>query len=287
LVDGSSASVEPALLEQVKTQCMGKLCVNRNGEPYKARKFVVTTGLGSNHNLGVCHNNIDVIERAMVERYFLCKQDDGSYRPAYNVSPTAYNVKFLKEFRTIVAADMPRLPRLERQQVVDCYHGPKKRVYTKAHESLILDPLVEKDSFLTSFVKFGKQDVSKAGRIINPRSPRYNLELGRFLKHSEHHYFNAINKAFGKRTSATVIKGFNADISAQILHDKWSRFINPVAIGLDASKFDMHVSTAALKYEHSFYRLLFPGSRRLKQLLNWQLVNRVLLIYLMVKLNLR
>lgn len=52
------------------------------------------------------------------------------------------------------------------------------------------------------------------------------------------------------------------------------RFNDPVAIGLDASKFDMHVSKAALKYEHSFYELLFPGSSQLRWLLKQQLVNK-------------
>ena len=250
------------------------MCVRRNGESYKDRKFVVTTNLGPKHNLGVCHNNIDVIERAFVERYFLCKQDDGSFRPAHHVAPNSYASRSLREFRTIVIDCMPSLPRLSHQQVVDMYKGPKKRVYQSAMESIYHTPLSEVDSFLTSFVKFGKQDVDKAGRIINPRSPRYNLELGRFLKHSEHHYFNAINKAFGSRTKATIIKGFNADVSASILHDKWSIFTNPVAVGLDASKFDMHVSQVALRYEHSFYNALFPGSRRLRQLLRWQLINR-------------
>lgn len=262
------------LIRQVRDQCSGRLCVRRSGESYKPRKFVVTTGLGPEHLLGVCHNNIDVIERAMVERYFLCKEINGNYRPAYHVKPNSYSSKSLKSFRRVVLQHMPHLPRLSYQQVVDMYKGPKKRVYQKALESLYIAPINEEDSFLTSFVKFGKQDVSKAGRIINPRNPRYNLELGRFIKHSEHHFFNAINKAFGSHTPATVIKGYNADLSASILSDKWNRFGETVAIGLDASKFDMHVSSTALRYEHTFYQSLFPGSRRLKQLLKWQLVNR-------------
>jgi len=98
--------------------------------------------------------------------------------------------------------------------------------------------------------------------------------LARYLKHAEHHYFKAINKAFGGYTRATVIKGFNADDSAAILRSKWDRFDDPVAIGLDATKFDMHVSVEALNYEHSFYKSLFPGNKKLVKLLNWQLRNK-------------
>jgi len=265
--------VDPELVSQVKRECLGRLCIRRNGLSYKPRRFVVTEGFGPDHNLGVCNNNVDVMYKALIERYFLCKEGS-SFRPALTVEPKSYATHHLKDFRAAVLKTMPRLPRLTRQQVVDCYNGPKRRVYSAAAESLSRESLNVKDSYLTAFTKFGKQDVSKAGRNINPRSPRYNLELGRFLKHAEHHFFTAINKAFGGCTNATVIKGFNADVSAHILHQKWLRFDEPVAIGLDASKFDMHVSRTALQYEHSFYKGMFPGSHTLKQLLRWQLLNR-------------
>lgn len=241
--------------------------------PPKTRRFVVSTGFGPSHNLGVYNNNVDTVQRAFVERYFLCKEGD-RFRPALPVKASAFNNQRFKDFRHSVVEDMPRLPRLTRSAVVERYNGPKRKVYEAAHRSLCKNPLVEEDSHLTSFVKFEKQDVHKAPRVINPRSSRYNLELGRYLKHAEHHYFASINRAFGTRTRATVIKGFNADVSAQILRSKWELFKNPVAIGLDASKFDMHVSVEALKYEHSFYMGLFPGSRSLRKLLSWQLRNR-------------
>jgi len=272
-VHGSDSLVDPRLFDRVRTECRGRLCVHKNGNAYKPRRFIVTTGFGPSHNMGVCNNNVDVMCKAMVERYFLCKEGD-LFRPAYDVKPNAYASGSLKNFRNLVMSFMPSLPRLTRSQVVDCYRGPKRRVYEDAMLSLQRETLTEEDSRLTSFVKYGKQDVSKAARIINPRNPRYNLELGRFLKHAEHHYFTAINRAFGNRTRSTVIKGFNADVSAAILREKWDRFDDPVALGLDATKFDMHVSIPALKYEHSFYRALFPGSRRLSDLLRWQLVNR-------------
>nr|QKN88911.1 MAG: hypothetical protein 1 [Riboviria sp.] len=233
----------------------------------------MTTGIGPDHNLGVYNNNVDTIERAFTERYFLCKDGEG-FRPAFQVSNQAYRSTELVTFRDEVMRHMPHLPVLSLDQVVESYHGPKRRVYEEARNSLYQTSLSARDAKLSSFVKFEKQDVSKAPRVINPRSPRYNLTLGRFLKHAEHHYFRAINKVWGQRTRATIIKGFNADASASILHDKWTVFKRPVAIGLDASKFDMHVSVQALKYEHSFYQSLFPGNRTLKELLSWQLLNR-------------
>lgn len=270
---GCNTTTPNELRLQRARECGGRLCVHRNGRLGKTREFVVTCGFSPDHNLGVYNNNVDTIERAFTERYFLCKDGEG-FRPAFKVGPSSYKAPELSEFRELVLAAMPHLPVLSRSAVVNMYRGGKRRIYEMAHVSLQQDELCEKDAMLAAFTKFEKQDVEKAPRVINPRSPRYNLELGRYLKHAEHHYFRAINRAFGQYTRATVIKGFNADDSAEILHQKWRRFDNPVALGLDATKFDMHVSQQALKYEHSHYTGLFPGSKRLRQMLRWQLVNK-------------
>jgi hypothetical protein len=216
---------------------------------------------------------VDTIERAFAERYFLCN-DGGKFRPAFEVSPSKFQTPELSAFRENVMNNMPNLPVMTSQQVVDTYRGSKKMLYQKALYSLEESELTERDSHLSAFVKFEKQDVAKAPRVINPRSTRYNLRLGKYLKHAEHKYFTAINKAFGSCTTNTVIKGLNADDSAKVLREKWDRFEDPIAIGLDASKFDMHVSVAALKYEHSFYEALFPRNKELRKLLRWQLRNK-------------
>jgi len=272
-VYGCQTRLNDALRERVKRECKGSLCVRRNGLSCKTREFTVLTGLGPDHNLGVYNNSVDTIERAFAERYFLCKDGEG-FRPAFEVGPSSYRTPEFSAFRERVMACMPNLPVLTSQQVVDSYHGPKRRVYQDALYSLEKDELTEIDSHLSAFVKFEKQDVEKAPRVINPRSPRYNLRLGKYLKHAEHRFFRAINKAFGAHTYATVVKGLNADDAARVLVDKWERFSRPVAIGLDASKFDMHVSVPALRYEHSFYEALFPGNKELRWLLKMQLRNK-------------
>lgn len=270
---GTDTSCEPELLRQALCVPGAKLCARGNGMPHKTRRYVVTGGFGPDHNLGVYNNNTHTIQRAFVERYFLCL-DNGVYRPALRVDDFEYTRSHhLQMFRSAVNQHMPRLPRLSRQQVVDRYTGKKHAVYTRALESLARESLSVRDARLTSFVKFEKQDVGKAPRIINPRTPRYNLCLGTYLKHAEKPFFKAINKVFGNYTPATVIKGYNADVSASILKQKWDRFSEPVAVGLDATKFDMHVSVPALRYEHSFYKDLFPGSENLRFLLNLQLNN--------------
>jgi len=279
LVRGCDTQVDPNLLDRVKLECRGKLCTHRNGQSHKSRVYTIVPGLAPKHNIGVYNNCVNAVERAFVERYFMCKTPEG-FRPALPVEFSAYDSnENLKDFRSRLVAYMPHLPVLTSSQCVDLFPASKRKVYAAALESLERARISRKDARLSSFVKFEKQDVSKAPRIINPRSPRYNLLLGCYLKHAEHHYFTAINKCFGSHTRATVIKGFDADASAEILKAKWDRFSEPVAVGLDATKFDVHVSPAALRYEHSAYlsyykpRVSKAQYDRLRTLLSWQLDN--------------
>lgn len=235
MVGGSNTTVDPVLAARVKQECKGTLCVDHSGQPPKTRRFVVLSEFGPDHTLGVYNNDVNTVERAFIERYFLCNEG-GSFRPALPVKRNSFRLKGLIEFRKCVMKMMPYCPKLTKQQVVDTYHGPKRRNYQKALLSLDREPLCARDASLTSFVKFEKQDIGKAPRMINPRSARYNLCLGQYLKVAEHHYFRAINKAYGAVTPATVIKGLNADASAEVLREKWDRFENPVAVGLDATK---------------------------------------------------
>jgi len=245
-VSGCETQANPELRERVRRECHGKLCVRRNGRLHKTRVFTVVPGFSPNHNLGVYNNSVNSVERAFIERYFLCKVGP-DFEPALQSSDGAFRTKWLKQFRVRCLSNMPHLPRLTLTQAVSLFPAQKRKVYEKALDTFASKgDVTEKDAQLSSFVKFEKQDVSKAPRVINPRSPRYNLKLATYLKHFEHHMFKAINKTFGGRTKATVIKGFDADESGEIFKDKWMQFSNPVAVGLDATKFDMHVSRFAL-----------------------------------------
>jgi hypothetical protein len=68
------------------------------------------------------------------------------------------------------------------------------------------------------------------------------------------------------------MSNYNAYTQAAKLKTKWDRFITPVCVGLDASRFDQHVSVQALRFEHSVYNSIFK-SPKLKWLLDMQLRN--------------
>jgi len=260
-------------LRRMLGKCDGGLSVHRRGLKHKARVYYTFPGLGAKHNLGVYNNSVGAVERAFIERYFLCKYPSG-FAPPVKPQLRKYNV--LKDFRTRLLMHMPKLPVLTLTQTVNLFPANKRKVYERALNDIARQGFSDLDARLKSFVKFEKQDITKAPRIINPRSAKYNLMLARYLKHAEHKYYRAINRVFGGHTRTTVFKGLDADQSAQVLRAKWDRFSEPVAIGLDATKFDMHVSYEALQFEHSVYlqsRYMCKNKKELSRLLQLQLEN--------------
>jgi hypothetical protein len=69
------------------------------------------------------------------------------------------------------------------------------------------------------------------------------------------------------------MKGLNASAVGSVIHQKFSRFSRPAAIGFDASRFDQHIGVDALHFEHGFYLNLFENDPELQRLLHWQLSN--------------
>lgn len=249
------------------------LKVLKDGQPVKQRTYHVVSRMGDNHNLGVFNNSVDSVERALVERYALCEVESGVFLPALRTAYREWRAPGLLRFREQVVNEVRQTATvLTLREVVKCYTGAKRRIYEGALRSLMRTKLSTRDSMLKPFTKFEKQDLSKAPRIINPRSPRYNLVLGKYLKKAEKSYFRAINKAWGGHTAHTVIKGLNSHDAAEVMRAKWDRFRRPVAVGLDAKKYDMHVDVPALEYEHSFYNLVFMVEE-LRRLLREQLYN--------------
>jgi hypothetical protein len=90
----------------------------------------------------------------------------------------------------------------------------------------------------------------------------------------EHRIYSGIARIFRGKT---VSKGHNALKQASILHKKFSKFTDPVAIGLDASRFDQHVGVDALRFEHSIYKEMFKGldRKQLAALLKAQIKNKI------------
>jgi len=179
-----------------------------------------------------------------------------------------FGIGLMKQFSTTTP--------VSRQSFVDFYKGRKRTIYQNAVDSLATSVIVPRDAHIKAFVKaeFINSDdkPDPDPRIISPRDPRYNVEVGRYLRPIEHRIYGAIAKIFG---GVTVLKGFNAQQTGKIFHDKWNSFDDPVAVGLDASRFNQHVSVEALRWEHSIYNGIYRHNSELKKLLSWQLTNHV------------
>jgi hypothetical protein len=159
------------------------------------------------------------------------------------------------------------------------YGGAKRKCYESAMGSMELHPFDIKDARVKSFTKDEYLKPGGAPRVIQPRSPRFNCHLGRHIKDVEHDIFKAIDHVFDSTGQhQTVAKGMNMNERGKVIAEMWSSFDNPVAVGLDASRFDQHCNDNLLNFEHSIYPLFCEGLGDvdlvpLKQLLRHQLVN--------------
>lgn len=168
---------------------------------------------------------------------------------------------------------IPRPALMTLPEVAETFKACKVKLYRNAAISLSRVPLQLKDSRLTCFVKYEKHlrsgGLVPTARMISPRSPRFNLSVARYLKPVEKGIYAAIDKSMGIRT---VMKGLNNVERAEAIEEHWARYSDPIAIGLDASRFDQHVSEAALRAEHSLYTGIYPNVE-LRNLLECQIDN--------------
>jgi hypothetical protein len=224
------------------------------------------------HSATLSNARIGILERV----FFVKNPQSGEYEPPLAPEPGAF--RLLHAFRDKVLNRMaPSIP-WSRTKVTASYLGAKRRLYEQAHETLKRRDVEVGDALIKIMMKKEKVNISAkkpedcVQRVVSPRSPVYNLEVATYLKGFEKKVFVAIDNVYCKRTS-TVCKGQNAVARGANISKIWASFEDPVAIGLDATRFDQHVSRDALEFEHSFYNLFYKCIF-LAMLLSWQLVNK-------------
>lgn len=228
------------------------------------------------------HNNcLDVVLQSVMERLFFVKNDAGAFVPPPATGPLAWAV--VRAAARELAEQIGRRSPMTYEEFVRACRASKRRLYGEAVVSLLAKPVCEEDSFVSAFRKSEKTNFSAkpeaVARLISPRSPRYNVEVGRFLKPIEHAVYHGLDELFARRcrtkgVPVTVAKGLNFKQRAVILRRKWTRFRKPVAISFDASRWDQHTRQEALTTEHMVYNLIYR-SKELAQLLRWQLHTRM------------
>jgi hypothetical protein len=224
------------------------------------------------------HNNtVQNLRRGLAERVFNVETPAGLAPPPKPNRGVFWSR--LAVFKDRLLTHMPYAAPLSSDEFVNSYKGDRRMaVYAEAAESLRTRPIDRRDAYLTTFVKAEKINFTSkadpAPRVIQPRSPRYNLMVGRYLKRMEKSVYRAIAEVYGGKP--VVMKGYNVHGIAEQLRDGWESFDDPIAIGLDASRFDQHISSEALRWEHSVYLSRYSGRHRseLAQLLSWQIRNK-------------
>lgn len=250
--------------------------VERDSGECKTRTFVRVSNVSPSIDIAPFNHNIDTLERAVKERVFFVKEN-GQFVPPPRPQE-GYFQSCLDETTALLEPLLPSTAPWTHQEFLDSYRdGRKKKVYKQALDRYETESINIKDeSRVSVFVKREKTDrttkLDPVPRVISPRSPIFNVEIGVYLKKLEHMMFKSINQLFGHDT---VFKGYTYERQAELLREKWDSFHCPVAVGLDASRFDQHVSKEALKWEHAQYLKCFHGSdqRKLSNLLKLQLNN--------------
>lgn len=220
-------------------------------------------------NLNTHNNSVANLLRGVGERVLYT---DRKLTKCVQPQPGVFEGRLASLKRNIVRSVGRQSP-VSRDQFVDYYKGPRRLTYERAVASLVLKPLCSRDARLKTFVKAEKINFTMkqdpAPRVIQPREPRFNVEVGKYLRPIEHKIYDAIDGLFG---SPTIMSKYNSVQLAAKLKSKFDSVPKCAVIGLDASRFDQHVSTQALQFEHSVYNTIFK-SHELRVLLDQQLVN--------------
>jgi len=247
-------------------------------EEQRPRTLYRFTSLGGPNAFVVHNNNYLNQRRGLLERVMFVEGPGGALQ-----EPPAPADKVLRNRLRSFARQFDREPNCHpwaMEQFVEHYDGRRKVIYSQAAESLRAVAIRRQDSYLATFVKAEKTAITAAKpdpapRLIQPRGPRYNVAVGCYISQLEKRVYKRIAYVWG---GPTVMKGYNAKQVARHILDAWeaSGFKEPCAIGLDASRFDQHVSVDALTWEHERYLRFFKGLDRatLNELLLWQRFNK-------------
>lgn len=232
----------------------------------RQRTLTVMSAVHRGEHWGVHGNTFKNGLAAIGERVFLVKGANGLEAPPTPRSRRYLN-RTLNEFKEKLLTHVGVIQPMSTEEFVDTYVGRKRRMYENVVRELELRPLVPADVNCQCFIKDEKVNRSakerSVPRIIQPRSARFNVEIGVLLKPMEKPIFHGVSAIFG---DTTVFKGLNADARGVVLWRKWKRFDNPWAIMLDASRFDQHVSREMLDWENHIEEAICGDRNRLKYL---------------------
>lgn len=229
------------------------------------RRLTVVDPCFGGESWGVHNNSFENGLRAVIERVFTVELGGSTTVPPQPRKGIIW--RHLGRFARRLIDDVGRIEPLSTEEFVDTYVGRKRRMYQDAVDSLADRPLKLSDVYCQCFIKDEKTNLTSKGdpapRLIQPRSARFNVEIGTMLKPMEKPIFHGIARVF---KGTTVCKGLNALQRGALLREKWLKFDSPVAIMLDAKRFDQHISLQMLEWEHSVLEQICSTPSNLRRL---------------------
>lgn len=217
-----------------------------------------------------CHaGNLETFLGGLSERLFFIKNADGSFARPLEPAAGAFGQLMPFKYKLLQRLKCVTFERVPRAEFPAYYEGSKRALYERAVQQLDLGGIRRRHAFVSSFVKVEKIFKPLAApRLIQPRAPEYNVEVGCYLKPLEHAMYACIDSLFGHRV---VMKNLNAEQRGAAIADAWSSIDDPVAVGFDMMRFDQSVHLRSLKFEHGVYLAAYDYDPYLKMLLDWQL----------------
>lgn len=238
-----------------------KLALGVGKPKIPVRRYVEFVGRRRADLSYVVHNNTIVnLVRALVERVYFVEEEVGGVKvlvpPPRPVRAVFFNN--MAAFRAALWTNLAPVCRMSLNQFVETSPPHKRKVYEFALKDYLSRGMAKSASWVCSFIKAEKVSLKKkadpAPRVIQPRGVVFNLIFGCFIRPAEKVIYKAIDKVFGR---PTVVCGQNAEEIAAMMRDAWDELVDPVAVSLDLSRMDQHVSDIALGWEHSTYRHMF------------------------------
>jgi hypothetical protein len=225
-------------------------------------KFCIRFPCSTTVRYGIHTNCLENVARAIYERVFFVKDQEhpGKFKqvPGFRPAANEYLLQFFRRFRK----HRPHVSApITHDEFVGMYEGSKRRVYENAVASLAVLPLHFGDSKIKAFPKIEKTNFTAKPdppvRLISPRTPRFNVSVGIYIKPLEKQIFHTMTKIFGY---PVIAKGLNFQQRAAQLHKKWMKKRDPRALPLDCMRFDQHTNTTMLTFEFACYSRCFPRS---------------------------
>lgn len=152
----------------------------------KPRRTFIVDGASPPVKFRVHNNSIVNLERAVNERVFQV-QLNGCFQEPPRPQSFDFFAGRLFGFRKLLNGHLFSTTPITYEAFVGLYRGRRQLVYQQAADSLLRgETLTQRDAEIRCFVKAEKINFTAksdpAPRVIQPRSPRYNVEVGRYLR---------------------------------------------------------------------------------------------------------